>query len=235
MAIAYCGPPPAPVELAASFNLDPVLLVAMAVAAVLMRRRPMALAGMAVLLVAFVSPLCALTSSLFAARSVHHLLLVAIAAPLFALSIQSWRAGASWLWLLSCGAVLTLWHVPQVYDLALSNVAVFWVLQLSLLGTSVGLWRSVFEPGKTVVMRGLTVVLAFAQMGLIGAILTFASEPLYAAHAVSPLEWGLTPLDDQRLGGLIMWVAAVIPYAAIAAIMLRQEWAWLGQSRTARP
>lgn len=233
MAIAYCGPPPTPDVLAASWNTDPVLLAALAGLALLLRRRPAGLAAVVVLVVAFVSPLCALSSALFAARSVHHLVIVAMAAPLLALALPAWRAGASWPWLLGSGAILALWHVPPAYDAALSSVPLYWALQLALLAASVGLWRSVLEPGKSVVSRAMVIILAFAQMGLLGAILTFAPEPFYAAHAIAPYVWGLTPLDDQRLAGLIMWVGAVVPYAAVAAMVLRQAWKEL--PRTAAP
>lgn len=224
MAIAYCGPPPAPNEIAASFNLDPVLMIALAALAFAFRRRPAGLAATAVLFVAFVSPLCALSSALFAARSAHHLIVVAVAAPLVAAALPGWRAGSSWLWLLLSGGVLGLWHLPSAYEGALTSVSVYWVMQLALLGSAVGLWRSIFDRGQTLAFQALILILAFAQMGLLGAILTFAPEPLYAAHATAPLFWGMTPLDDQRLGGLIMWVAAIIPYATLGALLLRREW-----------
>ena len=75
--------------------------------------------------------------------------------------------------------------------------------------------------------RLVFVVAAFAQMGLLGAILTFAAQPLYSAHAIAPLAWGLTPLEDQALGGLIMWVPAGIPYAIAAALIARRGWSSL--------
>jgi hypothetical protein len=80
----YCGPPPAPEGLWAAWNLDPALLAALAVLALVLGSSRPGAAAVAVLLVAFVSPLCALSSALFAARTVHHVLLVAVAAPLLA-------------------------------------------------------------------------------------------------------------------------------------------------------
>jgi len=53
-------------------------------------------------------------------------------------------------------------------------------------------------------------------MGLLGALITFAGAPLYAPHAVSTLAWGLTPLEDQQLAGLIMWAPAAVFYLAAA-------------------
>ena len=62
------------------------------------------------------------------------------------------------------------------------------------------------------------------QMGLLGAILTLAPAQLYAAHALAPLGWGLSPLADQQLGGLIMWVPAMLPYLAVIALTARRGW-----------
>ena len=74
-------------------------------------------------------------------------------------------------------------------------------------------------------MRGLPlIVAAFAQMGRLGAILTFAREPLYVSHTVAPLSFGLEPLVDQQFCGLIMWVPAGIPFAIAAAVLVRRAW-----------
>ncbi|MFL9960624.1 cytochrome c oxidase assembly protein [Paraburkholderia sediminicola] len=42
----------------------------------------------------------------------------------------------------------------------------------------------------------------------------FAPAPLYVVHFASTAAWGLTPLADQQLAGLLMWVLAMIPYLA---------------------
>ena len=61
-------------------------------------------------------------------------------------------------------------------------------------------------------------VLTIVQMGLLGAVITFAGRPLYAPHLYTAQTWGLTPLEDQQLGGVLMWVpAGVILAAALAA------------------
>ncbi|WP_426052288.1 cytochrome c oxidase assembly protein, partial [Brevundimonas sp. SL161] len=124
-------------------------------------------------------------------------------------------------------AVLWAWHLPQAYDAALANVAMYWVMQLSLLASAVLFWRAVLAQGRSPVDRLAFVVAAFAQMGLLGALLTFAPAPLYAAHAFAPLAWGLTPLQDQALGGVIMWVPAGIPYAIAAVWIARRSWTQL--------
>ncbi|MFP4327852.1 MAG: cytochrome c oxidase assembly protein [Paracoccaceae bacterium] len=221
----YCGPAPAPPEIWTSFNLDPPLLAALAVLAVALRRQPQGLAGVAVLVLALVSPLCALSSALFAARVVHHVLLVAVAAPLLACALRTRApAGGAGLPLAVSTAVLWAWHLPPAYDLALGNIPVYWVMQLSLLGSAVWFWHAVLAGPGPVVGRLGCVVAGFAQMGVLGALLTFAPEPLYAIHQTAPLAWGLAPLLDQQLGGLIMWLPAGLPYAVIAAGLARRDW-----------
>lgn len=227
MYAAYCGPPPLPNDLVASWNLDPLLLAGLLALGVAFRRDRAGLAAVAVLAIAFVSPLCALSSALFAARVVHHVLLVTVAAPLLALALPARRADGIMLPFVLSTAILWAWHIPAAYDAALANVAVYWVMQLTLLGSALLFWRAVFVEARSPVDRLVFVVAAFAQMGLLGAILTFAAQPLYSAHAIAPLAWGLTPLEDQATGGLIMWVPAGIPYAIAAALIARRGWSSL--------
>lgn len=219
----YCGPPPIPQHIWTSWNFDPWLVLVLAGLAVAMRGSRAGLAGVFILVIAFVSPLCALSSSLFSARVVHHVLLVAIAAPLFAHAVKRFRRSGIALAFAVSTATLWVWHVPAAYDLALSNVAVYWFMQVTLLGSATWFWHALLAD-RTVLDRLGFLVAAFAQMGLLGAILTLAPEPLYAIHAVAPLDWGLIPLQDQQIGGLLMWVPAGIPYAVAAVLAARSAW-----------
>jgi putative membrane protein len=226
--LSYCGPSPVPENIWMRWNLDPVLLTAIAacVMAFVFLRRDAAHAerwcftgAIATLLIAFVSPLCALTVALFSARVVHHVLLVAIAAPLIALAFRSPSRHLATLTtpiLLLHTVVFWLWHAPDAYTLALSNTAVYWVMQVSLLGTAALLWAAVFAaatgPG-IVALLGTTI-----QMGFLGALLVFSPQALYLPHLSTTLAFGLEPLTDQQLAGLIMWVPASLPYL-VAALM----------------
>lgn len=221
----YCGPAPLPGEIWMRWNLDPVLLVALCLLAVFVGRNRAGAAAVAVLAIAFVSPLCALSSALFSARVVHHVLLIAVAAPLLALALPQRRAGPPALPFVASTVLLWGWHVPAAYDAALSHVGVYWAMQITLLGSALWFWRAVFAPGRNPVETLAFVVAGFAQMGLLGAILTFAPAPLYAAHETAPMLWGLLPLVDQQLGGLVMWVPAGLPYALIAGLIARRAWA----------
>jgi putative membrane protein len=228
----YCGPPPVPGALWTDWNFDPYVLGALLLMLVALRRNRAGLAAVAVLAVAFVSPLCALSSALFSARVVHHVLLVAIAAPLLAWSMPARRPSGAGLAFAASTAMLWAWHLPAAYDLALAHMGAYWLMQLSLLGSAVWFWRAVFGAGRSPVEALALVVAGFAQMGMLGAILTFAPAPLYAAHATAPLAWGLMPLADQQLGGLLMWIPAGLPYALAGIAVARAGWADL-QGRAA--
>ena len=228
----YCGPPPGPDILWQSWNLDPVLLGGLALTAWGLRSKWQGRLAVLVLLIAFVSPLCALSSALFSARVVHHVLLIAVAAPLIACALPGLRRAPPALPLAASTVSLWLWHLPWAYDLALSNVAVYWLMQTTLLGPAIWFWRAVFAPERPPIDAVSYIVLCYAQMGMLGAVLTFAPDPLYAAHVIAPLMWGMDPLSDQQLGGLVMWGPAGIAYAVAVAIVAR-SW-WRGHARPDR-
>ena len=217
LAGSYCGPAPLPDGIWTDWNLDPALIASLGAMAFLLRRSPAGLAACAVLAVAFVSPLCALSVALFSARVVHHVLLVAVAAPLLARARPAGGAPSLPAAFLAATAALWLWHLPAAYDLALAHKGAYWAMQASLLGSAVWFWRAVLRPGAPAVPAILWTLASFMAMGGLGALLTFAPAPLYAAHAVAPLDWGIAPIQDQQLGGLLMWVPAGLPYAAIIA------------------
>ena len=61
-------------------------------------------------------------------------------------------------------------------------------------------------------------------MGFLGAILTFAPDILYFPHVGGAMAWGMSPLSDQQLAGLIMWVPGFVPVTAIAGRMVWHAW-----------
>ena len=140
--VAYCGIPPVPATLIGSWNLDPVLLAALALwAAALYRSGRGAFGwsawGLAVLV--FVSPLCNLTSALFSARVMHQVLLSAAIVPLVLLGLALVRRDR--LRVLGVGPAILLhaaamwaWHAPGPYAWALATVPGYWLMQATLDG-----------------------------------------------------------------------------------------------------
>lgn len=66
------------------------------------------------------------------------------------------------------------------------------------------------------IVRGGAVFLIMMGTGGSGALITFSRTTLYSAFGDAPLAWGLTPLEDQQLGGLLMWVSDGVIYLVVA-------------------
>ena len=220
----YCGPPPGPDGFWGRWNLDPPLVAALAAAALAFGRNRPGAAAVAALALIFVSPLCALSSALFSARAVHHVVLLAVAAPLAAAALPRRGAGRPALHFATSTAVLWAWHAPAAYDLALSIVGIYWLMQATLFVPALMFWRAVLSRDVAPAGALLFVTGAYVQMALLGAIIAFAPDALYAIHRTAPLAWGFTPLADQQLGGLVMWVPGGLPYAIAAAVVARRAW-----------
>lgn len=229
---AYCGPAPALDDLAFAWNLDATAIVAAIAILMLHRRfgepasRRQLWFGVGVFLALFITPLCALTVSLFSARAVHHVMLIAVAAPLLALAFPEKTRGHRLQieWLVGGHAlVLWFWHIPQAYALGVENAFAYWAMQFSLLATGFLLWRRVFSPATDVGVASLALLATVVQMGMLGALLTFAQTALYAPHFSTTLEYGITPLGDQQLAGLVMWVPAAAPYLAAALWLFSRQ------------
>ena len=230
--IPYCGAAPLPADWLARWNGDPLLILAFAATASLALRRGVDRpfwAGMAVLVLLFVSPLCALSSALFSVRVVHHVLLTAVAAPwlLWGMPRLAMRGSAP-LWAAVHILLFWIWHAPAPYAAALSSDLIFWTMQLSLLASALAFWGALRRAAAPTAI--LLLLAMMVQMGLLGALITFAGAPLYPPHAVSTFAWNLTPLEDQQLAGLIMWAPAAAFYLAAA---LWRGWHMLAPPATA--
>lgn len=225
---SYCGSPPLPDDLWTRWNIDPILIAIMLAGLAIFALQPTSrrqkwcfVGAMLTLTLVFISPLCALTVALFSARVVHHVLLVAIAAPLLAIAIGPRLpklAGLLMPLILLHTAIFWGWHASEAYALALRSTPIYWLMQVSLLGSAIVMWGAIFaaSPGRAI---GALLLLTI-QMGLLGALLVFASQPLYLPHLSTTLAFGLDPRTDQQLAGLVMWVPASLPYLAIALTRL---------------
>ncbi|MNE25024.1 Cytochrome c oxidase caa3 assembly factor [compost metagenome] len=172
------------------------------------------LGAVVVLVIVFISPLCALSSALFTARTFHHLLLLLAAAPLLALSLPRLKAPRLAMATAVQAMVFWAWHAPDLYAAALSSDAVYWLMQVTILGSAVWFWGALRASNAPAAVAGL--LAAMLLMGLLGALIVFAGEPLYAPHFASTLAWGMTPLEDQQAAGLIMWAPAAAAYLLVA-------------------
>jgi putative membrane protein len=103
-----------------------------------------------------------------------------------------------------------IWHASTFYEAALRNEVIHTLEHIMFLFTAVLFWWLLFKHTRpehihyamTVPFLFLTVL----QSGILGALMTFTSEPWYLSYAASTPVWGLSPLQDQQLAGLIMWM-----------------------------
>ena len=232
--LPYCGTPPSPGELLARFNLDPLLIAGLIVLAtahlVLARRsRRFAFAGWSIAAAAFISPLCALSVSLFSARITQHMVLLLAAAPLIALALPRPAAsrGTLGLWIATGAFFIALWfwHMPNPYDATFTSTPIYWSMHATLFGSGILLWRELLHHrpnhiGSVLVAGTFTSM----QMGLLGATLALAGHPLFFSHLMTTSIWGLTPLQDQQLGGTLMWVPGILLFLWTAIRSLRRLW-----------
>jgi putative membrane protein len=220
--IAYCGPAAVPGDLLTRWNFDPLLVAALAALAIVIASGRVAnsRAGWAALLLMatiFISPLCALSSALFSARVLHHVLLIAAVAPLLALAVPLRHMPSPPLAALVGlhTIILWIWHMPAPYAWGLASVPAYWLMQASLLVSAWFLWRAIFVSTAQHGAALFALVATIGQMGLLAALIVFAPRPLYAVHFASTAAWGMNPLADQQLAGLLMWVPASLPYLGV--------------------
>ena len=118
------------------------------------------------------------------------------------------------------------WHVPSLYSAAVTNDFAHIAQHGSFIGSAALFWWGIIDPtplhGKTPYLgRLVVVVLALSLTFPLAAMLTFAPAPWYEPYVAQAPGWSISPLTDQQIGGLIMWVGGIGPYfAAIAGLFL---------------
>jgi cytochrome c oxidase assembly factor CtaG len=128
------------------------------------------------------------------------------------------------------------WHLPAPYRIALDNPGLHVLEHSSFLLTAIAFWSLVIETRRRRrLAHPLAILFVFTtalHSGALGALLAFASRPLYPLHTHGARAWGLTPLADQQLAGLVMWVPSGAFYLVTMAALL---FAWLRELERAHP
>jgi cytochrome c oxidase assembly factor CtaG len=117
-------------------------------------------------------------------------------------------------WTLHVGT-LWLWHLPTLYGAALRDERIHVAEHAAFFLTALLFWYPVVDRARRRARVGVTVLYLFAaalQCTILGAAITFARRPWYVGHYGTTAAWGLTPLEDQQLAGLIMWIPASLAY-----------------------
>jgi cytochrome c oxidase assembly factor CtaG/cytochrome c2 len=127
-------------------------------------------------------------------------------------------------------AALWLWHIPSWYEAALHNASIHALEHVSLLVAGSLFWWAMVRGRYGRMGYGLAVVYVFLtalHSGALGALVTIAPDPWYATYVRQGHAWGIDPLDDQQLAGILMWIPAGVIFIVLGVALLA---AWLGES-----
>jgi len=119
-------------------------------------------------------------------------------------------------------AAIWVWHLPSLYDATVSSEVMHAAQHASFVLTALLFWWVALRPSPSRGGTAAAIALLFGTVmhtGALGAVLTLSSRVLYTVYASSTAAWGFTPIEDQQVGGLIMWVPGGIVYV-IAALWL---------------
>ncbi|HEX5688377.1 MAG TPA: cytochrome c oxidase assembly protein [Roseiflexaceae bacterium] len=214
--------------------------------------------GVLVLFASVATPLDTLSGYLLTAHMIQHLLMTLIVPPLLLLGTPDWMLRPLLalplarpilrvlthpvVAFLLFNFVFSAWHVPALYNLALQNDTVHILEHLLFLGTAVLTWWPVFSPTRELPRLSEPAQLLYLFFEslpptILGALITFAGDPLYPEYVSAPRLWGLSVMLDQQIGGLIMWIPGALVYFTVLTIVFFR---WLNRdeyerSRDTRP
>jgi putative membrane protein len=199
--------------------------------------------GWITLVIGLLSPLHPMGEALFSAHMAQHELLMVIAAPLLILGrplvaflwavpdhwrrasgVASRAAGGAWSMISAPLAaflihfvVIWAWHIPRAYQASVTNPFIHALQHISFLGSALLFWWSVLRQHQTPKHYGPGLFYIFAtaaHTSVLGALLAFTTTPWYPVYAETVEAWGLSPIEDQQLGGFIMWIPPAFVYLA---------------------
>ncbi len=210
------------------------------------RRRQVVAFAAALLVVGFSlnGPLHNLSDGyLFSAHMVQHLVLTLVFPPLLLYGTPAWVVrpllGPRWIFRFAAWATrpvtaaaiflapITLWHFPVFYEAALRHHSIHILQHLVFLATSVLMWWPILSPVPELPRiaypgQMLYLFLLGIPMSVVGAFITLADGVLYPFYAAAPRVGGLTPLADQQIGGLLMWVpGGLVFWLAMTVVWFR--------------
>ncbi|MCC7369013.1 MAG: cytochrome c oxidase assembly protein [Chloroflexi bacterium] len=186
------------------------------------------LSGVFCLLVALEGPIHELSDTyLFSAHMVQHMLLIYAAPPLMLLGMPGWllrpvlrlpgvmrlARGLTnpFVALLGFNLVFSLYHIPLYYNAVVADHRLHVAAHLVFIVLAVMTWWPILSPLSELprLSYPLQMLYVFAQTFsgfIVGSFITNARTILYTFYLDAPRTWGLSPQDDQQLGGLIMWI-----------------------------
>ncbi len=201
-------------------------------------------AGVVILFVSLTGPLHDLSDYfLFSAHMVQHMLIMMVVPPLLMLGTPAWllrpvlrvrgmNVIAAFLTrplvaFAIYNVVFVIWHFPFMYNAALENHDIHIVQHLMFIVTATMMWWPVINPlPELAVMPGPVQILYLFAIGLpasvVSAFIALSQDVVYPFYGRAPRVMALTALEDQQLGGMIMWVPGMILlWAAITVVFFK--------------
>ena len=199
--------------------------------------------GIVLLAVALVSPLDGLGEQFATFHMVQHLLLADLVPIALTLALTKWilrpatrrihrieRAAGPFghpaFGVVAYVGAMWLWHVPAFYDAALERPVVHTLEHLSFAAAGLLYWWHLLSPIRSRLrLAGMGPILYMAStkilVGFLGVLLAFSPDLLYA-YAWEGTKWGLTPIDDQHVAGLVMALEqSIVMGIALAYLFFR--------------
>ena len=128
------------------------------------------------------------------------------------------------LWAVVHTATVWAWHARGPYDAAVANPVLHALEHASIFFTALLAWSAILASTRARGAGALPAMLVTfglsVQAALLGALLTFAPRPWYDSYLLTSGQWGTSPLADQQLAGLLMWVPFGMVYLAVAVRLL---------------
>jgi putative membrane protein len=128
--------------------------------------------------------------------------------------LPAWCLGAAGLW---------IWHIPYLFDATLRSDAVHATQHLTFLTTSFFFWLSLLDARSRHAAYGISILYLFAtaiQTTFLGVLLTYSVRPWYSPYISTAPRLGYSPLHDQQIGGLIMWIPAGAVFTLVALSLI---------------
>jgi putative membrane protein len=190
---------------------------------------------------------------LFSAHMVQHLLLTMLFPPLLIAGVPGWMlrpllrnrvvfAIARFVTKpIICFAIFNLviagWHLPVFYNAAMANHNIHILEHLMFMAAAVLMWWPITSrlpelPRLSYPGQMLYCFLMIIPMSIVAVYISMAEEVLYPAYSAAPRITSLSPLDDQLLGGLIMWVPGGLIFMIIMTVIFF-KWAARGEDDAA--
>jgi cytochrome c oxidase assembly factor CtaG len=123
------------------------------------------------------------------------------------------------------------WHTPSLFEAAINNLYLHKFQHATFLVTGLLFWWAVLNlPRRVFGVGALHLFATMMAMSLLGALLTLSTRLWYPSYSAPP--FGFTPLEDQQLAGLVMWIPGCSVYAIAALVFLA---VWIASSGRPQP